>query len=71
MKKESLTVGKRVKIANLITDYNGALYKGDIVTIFDWTNVADVLDAYIIYIEDIHGRHHSVSLDDIEEMIKT
>ena len=67
MKKENLETGKKVKIVKLITDFNGALYEGDVVHIIDWTIITENPEAYIVYVNDMYGKLHNISLTDIDD----
>lgn len=66
MKKENLEIGKKVKIAKTINDFNGALYEGDIVTVFDFWFDADS-NLFLVNVEDVYGKRHLITAEDVEE----
>ena len=68
MKKELLKEGMKCKVSRLLTDVEGALYEGDIVTVNDWTEVGKSIETIVVYVTDDIGKHHSVSLADIEPL---
>lgn len=68
MKRESLKEGMKCRVSDLVTDAEGALYKGDVVQVRDWTEVGDGDDAVVVYVIDDIGKHHSVGLSHIEPL---
>lgn len=68
MTKENLKKGTKYLVLDTLTDHNGALYKGDIVTLVDWNDISNNpfnKSGVVLVVEDILGKTHTVGLNDI------
>lgn len=68
MKRELLKEGMKCKITRLLTDAEGALYEGDIVEVREWTELGKKDNMIVVYVTDDIGKHHTISLNDIESL---
>lgn len=68
MTKEMLRKGMPCRMKRLVTDHEGALYTDDTVVIVDWTETSNtnVQGNVVVFVVDDMGKHHSVTLADME-----
>lgn len=70
MKRENLKSGKKYRVAKLVADAEGALYENDVITVRSFTEVSAKDDgAVVIFVEDELGKHHTVGLKDLVEIV--
>lgn len=68
MKREQLKEGLRCRVTKLIADNEGAVYKDEVVSVVDWSDVSKDRSAVVVFVQDEIGKHHTVGLNDIEPL---